>query len=112
MGKLFKCGACGYIHEGDAAPEVCPKCGAPRERFAELTEDQAQPVLRSRKTNLYHSQILALLAEAKDIAVKGIEDDLDPGCVKCFKDTIASASVLEGKIKAEIAGHVGKGKWG
>ena len=22
----FKCKICGYIHEGDAAPEICPKC--------------------------------------------------------------------------------------
>jgi rubredoxin len=112
MSKLFKCGGCGYIHEGDSAPDVCPKCGAPKEKFAELTEDQAQLVFRSRKTNLLHSKLLVLLAEAKEIAQVGIADDLDPNCVKCFRDTISAADVLEGKIKAEIAGHVGKGKWG
>ena len=25
--KKFKCNVCGYIHEGDAAPEKCPVCG-------------------------------------------------------------------------------------
>ena len=24
--KKFICKFCGYVHEGDAAPEVCPKC--------------------------------------------------------------------------------------
>ena len=23
----FKCKVCGYIHEGDKAPEKCPVCG-------------------------------------------------------------------------------------
>ena len=27
--KKFKCTVCGYIHEGDAAPEKCPVCMAP-----------------------------------------------------------------------------------
>ena len=24
------CNVCGYVYEGDAAPEVCPVCKAPR----------------------------------------------------------------------------------
>ena len=27
--KKFVCTVCGYIHEGDAAPEQCPICKAP-----------------------------------------------------------------------------------
>ena len=25
--KKFVCGVCGYVYEGDAAPEKCPVCG-------------------------------------------------------------------------------------
>jgi rubrerythrin len=25
---------CGYLFEGDAAPDVCPQCGAPKEKFS------------------------------------------------------------------------------
>lgn len=25
----FVCSVCGYVHEGDAAPEKCPVCNAP-----------------------------------------------------------------------------------
>ena len=30
MSKItsWKCEVCGYIHEGDAPPETCPKCGS------------------------------------------------------------------------------------
>ncbi|MEG1789105.1 MAG: NADH peroxidase [Oscillospiraceae bacterium] len=29
----FICTVCGYVHEGDAAPEKCPVCNAPAEKF-------------------------------------------------------------------------------
>ena len=29
----FVCQVCGYVHEGDAAPEKCPQCGAPASKF-------------------------------------------------------------------------------
>ena len=27
--KKFRCTVCGYVYEGDAAPEKCPLCKAP-----------------------------------------------------------------------------------
>ena len=27
--KKFVCSVCGYVYEGEAAPEVCPICKAP-----------------------------------------------------------------------------------
>ena len=39
MKKKFICTVCGYIYEGETAPEKCPICGAPSSKFTELTED-------------------------------------------------------------------------
>jgi len=36
--KKFVCSVCGYIHEGDAAPEFCPQCKAPAAKFTEKVE--------------------------------------------------------------------------
>ena len=33
--KKFVCTVCGYVHEGDAAPEFCPVCKAPADKFKE-----------------------------------------------------------------------------
>ena len=33
--KKFVCSVCGYVHEGDSAPEFCPICKAPAEKFIE-----------------------------------------------------------------------------
>ena len=31
--KRYVCPICGYVHEGDAAPEKCPQCGALGSKF-------------------------------------------------------------------------------
>ena len=35
----FVCQVCGYVHEGDSAPEACPQCKAPASKFTEQTGD-------------------------------------------------------------------------
>ncbi len=35
--KKFICKICGYVYEGEAAPEKCPQCGAPASKFEEQT---------------------------------------------------------------------------
>ena len=34
--KKFVCTICGYVHEGDAAPEKCPICKAGADKFKEM----------------------------------------------------------------------------
>ncbi|NLK95055.1 MAG: NADH peroxidase [Clostridiales bacterium] len=36
--KKFVCTVCGYIYEGEAAPEKCPVCGAGADKFVEKSE--------------------------------------------------------------------------
>ena len=33
--KKFVCTVCGYVHEGETAPEVCPLCGVGADKFVE-----------------------------------------------------------------------------
>ena len=37
--KKFVCSVCGYVYEGEAAPEFCPLCKAPASKFIEQTEE-------------------------------------------------------------------------
>lgn len=37
----YVCSVCGYVHEGDAAPEQCPVCKAPAEKFVEQGEEMS-----------------------------------------------------------------------
>ena len=37
--KKFVCTICGYVHEGNEAPEACPQCKAPKAKFMEKVEN-------------------------------------------------------------------------
>lgn len=34
--KKWICTVCGYVHEGDSAPDFCPVCKAPKDKFKEM----------------------------------------------------------------------------
>ena len=36
----FVCQVCGYVYEGEAAPEVCPICKAPASKFTVVNENE------------------------------------------------------------------------
>ena len=38
--KKFVCSVCGYVHEGDSAPEKCPVCKVPAEKFVEQSAEK------------------------------------------------------------------------
>ena len=38
--KKFVCSVCGYIHEGETAPEKCPTCGVGSDKFVERVESE------------------------------------------------------------------------
>ena len=42
MKKKFICAVCGYIYEGESAPEKCPICKAPASKFSELKEQAGE----------------------------------------------------------------------
>lgn len=35
----YVCSVCGYVHEGDSAPEFCPQCKAPASKFIKQEEN-------------------------------------------------------------------------
>ena len=36
----FVCKVCGYVYEGESAPEKCPQCGASRDKFEKVEESK------------------------------------------------------------------------
>ena len=39
--KKFVCSVCGYVYEGEAAPEKCPVCNAPASKFIEQSDEMS-----------------------------------------------------------------------
>jgi hypothetical protein len=109
---MWRCSVCNFLAEGTEAPEQCPKCGAPQEKFVQLSEDEATLVERALYTNDLLMQLNTLLTEVAVISEEGIDDELDPGCVKIFQTALDNAEFLQQSIKAEIINHIVKKKWG
>ncbi len=108
---LWKCSVCSMTVEGEEAPDKCPKCGAPKEKFNKLSEEDAKKVYSSDRTNDIHMELVNLSMKIIELAEEGIKIDLDPPCVALFKNAVKEAWIIKQRSKAEIAGHVGKGKW-
>ena len=51
----YKCKVCGYIHEGNKAPDVCPVCAAPASDFEEVKNETAAGKKKGldRDSNVY-----------------------------------------------------------
>ncbi|MGE5614740.1 MAG: rubredoxin-like domain-containing protein [Bacillota bacterium] len=111
MKKLWKCSVCGYVHEGDEAPDYCPKCRASKDKFNELGAEDAEKIIKSRRTNEIHMEIVNLAERIAALAREGIEINLDPPCVALFKDAVAETYVIKQRSIAEMEGHMKKGKW-
>ena len=73
----FRCKGCGYIAD-DEAPDICPKCGAKKDKFEQLSEDASILIDRSRCTNYVHMDISMLLNSAFALSATGIDENLDP----------------------------------
>lgn len=108
---LWKCSVCGFMHEGEEAPDVCPKCESPKEKYASMSEEDANKVFSSDRTNDIHMEIIKLAMKIKDLAREGIEINLDAPCVAVFHQAHDEAWVIKQRSKAELAGHVARGKW-
>ncbi len=111
MKKLWKCSVCGYIHEGEEAPGECPKCGAPREKFVLLGDEDAAKIYNSDRTNDIHMELIGLTARIVELCKEGIQLNLDPPCVAAFTMAKNEAWVIKQRSKAELEGHMKKGKW-
>ena len=111
MKKLFKCSVCGFISEGETAPEKCPKCGVGTDKFEELSAEAAEKIYRSDKTNGIHMEIIALADKIIALSKEGIDDNLDPKCLSAFKQAKDEAWIIKQRSKTELAGHMTLGKW-
>ena len=108
---LWKCSVCNMTVEGNDAPDFCPKCGAPKEKFAQLSEEDAQKVYMSDRTNDIHMEIATLAARIVKLAEEGIKINLDPPCVQLFGKAKDEAWIIKQRSKAEIEGHISRNKW-
>ena len=111
MKKLWKCSVCGFIHEGENAPNSCPKCGTSINNFSQMTTEDATKIYTSDRTNDIHMKIISLTNTIIDLCKEGIEINLDPACLSAFVKAKNEIWIIKQRSKAELDGHMKKGKW-
>jgi rubredoxin len=111
MKKLWKCKVCGYVHQGENPPDFCPKCNVDKTNFVELSAEDAQKIYNSDRTNDIHMNIINDCMKMIALCEEGIKLNLDPNCVSAFEKAKNELWVIKQRAKAELEGHVNKGKW-
>ncbi len=78
--KKFRCNVCGYIHEGNAAPDTCPVCGAPASEFTEVKTEKKN-WLHDKNSNayiLFYATVMVVIVAAvlavAALSLKGRQD--------------------------------------
>ncbi len=51
----YVCSVCGYVHEGDEAPENCPVCGVPAEKFKK--QEGEMTLAAEHKLGIYEATV-------------------------------------------------------
>lgn len=76
--KKFKCNVCGYIHEGDAAPAICPVCAAPASEFTEIKEPKKGGLFSDKNGNayivMYSTVMVVIVATLLALAALGLKE--------------------------------------
>lgn len=107
--ELYKCSVCGLVREPEDGN--CSKCGAPPDMFRKLSDEEAEKIYASDRTNDILMQVVDCARKIIKLSEEGIEINLDPGCLSDFKKAKDAAWAIKQRAKAEIAIHLGKGKW-
>ena len=62
--KKFVCKVCGYVHEGDTPPEVCPICKAPASEFEEIKKKGFLGGTNSNAYIIFYSVVMVVVVAA------------------------------------------------
>ena len=68
--KKFVCPVCGYVHEGEHAPEKCPLCKVPGEKFNEMTGERTWAA----------EHVLGVAKDAPAEIIQGLRENFEGEC--------------------------------
>ena len=98
--KKFVCGICGYVHEGDSAPESCPLCKAPSSKFNEQAGERTWAA----------EHILGVAKGVDEEIIKGLRMNFEGECTEVGM-YLAMARVAHREGYPEIGMYYEKAAW-
>ena len=70
--KKFVCPVCGYVHEGENAPEKCPICKVPGEKFKEMSGEKTWAA----------EHVLGVAKGAPEEIIQGLRENFEGECAE------------------------------
>ena len=98
--KKYVCGVCGYVHEGDFPPDVCPVCKAPASKF----------VLQSDEMTWASEHIVGIAEGAPEDIMEGLHANFQGECTEVGM-YLAMARVAHREGYPEIGLYWEKAAW-
>lgn len=111
--KKFVCNVCGYVHEGDAAPEFCPVCKAPASEFTELkkkglfSDKNGNPYIIMYATVMVVIVAALLAAAALSLQKRQYANELNEKKQSILQSLFAAEAAAEGISAAEYIAQNG-----
>ena len=109
--KKWMCDACGYLSEGDKAPDACPKCKGAKFILQGDDKSMAEASLFSREVQSI-IKFDSLLNQLIDTCDKGITANSCANCTQIFTKAKDDLNALKQLAKNEIKIHITKSNWG
>jgi len=98
--KKYVCGVCGYVHEGDPLPDMCPVCKAPASKF----------VLQSGDMSWAAEHIVGVAEGAPEDIIEGLRANFEGECTEVGM-YLAMARVAHREGYPEIGLYWEKAAW-
>ena len=71
--KKWTCTVCGYVHEGDEAPNECPQCKAAKEKFTEVKEGEKEYITE---------HVIGVAKGVDEVILQGLKDNFMGECTE------------------------------
>ena len=98
--KKFVCPVCGYVHEGDSAPEVCPICKVPGSKFIEQAGEMSWAA----------EHVVGVAKDAPADIIAGLKSNFEGECCEVGM-YLAMARVAHREGYPEIGLYYEKAAW-
>ena len=94
----YVCQVCGYVHEGDSAPEKCPICQAPAEKFT----------VQSGEKTWAAEHVVGVAQGVREDIIKDLRDNFNGECseVGMYYEKAAYEEAEHAAKFAELLGEV------
>lgn len=92
-------------------PEMCPKCGSPKDKFRELSETEMESIYKADKTNDLLMHVIHLSMKIAEACKEGESINLSPTCNETFQKIRKKSWIMKQMAKAEIGTHFDRAEW-